>query len=97
MTPEDELLYLRAENQPLREQLVPRDELIAQLMQRVQRLEELLAKIVTGATSRPPRIGLSGSPEACARSAGRNQTDRPTTQDRACAFRPGPMRSLPMP
>jgi transposase len=44
MKPEEELHQLRAENQALREQLVQRDELLAQLLQRVQALEEQLAK-----------------------------------------------------
>jgi transposase len=51
MKPEEELIRPRAENQMLREQieqkdnqLTQRDELIAQLLQRVQRLEKQLAK-----------------------------------------------------
>src|SRR5215469_9200825 len=51
MKPEEELIQLRAENQVLREQigqrekqLAQRDELIAQLLQRVQVLEERLSK-----------------------------------------------------
>ena len=44
MKPEEELLQLRAENQALREQLAQRDEQLAQVLQRVQELEERLAK-----------------------------------------------------
>src|SRR5436190_16504916 len=44
MTPEEELLQLRQENQELHERLAQRDELIAHLQQRVQALEERLAK-----------------------------------------------------
>jgi transposase len=44
MKPEEELPQLRAENEALREQLTQRDELIAQLLQRVQALEERLNK-----------------------------------------------------
>ncbi|HEU5384018.1 MAG TPA: IS66 family transposase [Ktedonobacteraceae bacterium] len=44
MKPEDELIQLREENQALKEQLAQRDELIAQLLQRVQTLEERLGK-----------------------------------------------------
>jgi transposase len=44
MTPEEELLELRQENKALHERLAQRDELIAQLQQRVQALEEGLAK-----------------------------------------------------
>jgi transposase len=44
MTPEEELLQLRQENKELHERLAQRDELIAQLQQRVQALEERLAK-----------------------------------------------------
>jgi transposase len=44
MKPEEELIQLRAENQALREQLAQRDELIAQLLQRLQLLEERVAK-----------------------------------------------------
>jgi transposase len=44
MTPEEELLELRQENKDLHERLAQRDELIAQLQQRVQALEERLAK-----------------------------------------------------
>lgn len=44
MTPEEELLQLRQENTELHERLAQRDELIAQLQQRVQALEERLAK-----------------------------------------------------
>lgn len=44
MKPEEELIELRAENQALREQLGQREELIAQLLQRVQVLEERLSK-----------------------------------------------------
>ncbi|HEY6411184.1 MAG TPA: DUF6444 domain-containing protein [Ktedonobacteraceae bacterium] len=44
MTPEEELLELRQENTTLHEQLAQRDALIAQLQQRVQALEERLAK-----------------------------------------------------
>lgn len=44
MKPEEELILLRAENQALREQLAQRDELIDQLLQRVDVLEKRLAK-----------------------------------------------------
>src|SRR5260370_8263871 len=44
MTPEEELLQLRQENKDLHERLAQRDELIAHLQQRVQALEERLAK-----------------------------------------------------
>jgi transposase len=44
MTPEEELLELRQENKALHEQLAQRDALIAHLQQRVQALEERLAK-----------------------------------------------------
>jgi transposase len=44
MTPEEELLQLRQENKELHERLAQRDELIAHLQQRVQALEERLAK-----------------------------------------------------
>jgi transposase len=44
MTPEEELLELRQENKDLHERLAQRDELIAHLQQRVQALEERLAK-----------------------------------------------------
>lgn len=44
MTPEEELLELRQENTVLQEQLAQRDALIAHLQQRVQALEERLAK-----------------------------------------------------
>src|SRR2546423_4325733 len=44
MTLEEELLQLRQENQELHERLAQRDELIAHLQQRVQALEERLAK-----------------------------------------------------
>src|SRR6266516_861265 len=44
MTLEEELLQLRQENQDLHERLAQRDELIAHLQQRVQALEERLAK-----------------------------------------------------
>src|SRR5712691_10251138 len=44
MTPEEELLRLRAENQALKDQLTERDELIGQLLQRISALEERLAK-----------------------------------------------------
>lgn len=44
MTQEEELIQLREENQVQREQLAQRDELIAQLLQRVQTLEERLSK-----------------------------------------------------
>ncbi len=44
MTPEEELLQLRQENNDLHERLAQRDALIAQLQQRVQVLEERLAK-----------------------------------------------------
>jgi transposase len=44
MKPEEELIQLRAENQAQREQLAQRDELISLLLQRVQALEERLAK-----------------------------------------------------
>src|SRR5438874_11659800 len=44
MTPEEELLQLRQENQELHERLAQRDELIAHLQQRVQALEEREAK-----------------------------------------------------
>lgn len=44
MKPEEELRELRAENQALREQLRERDELIVQLQQRLQAVEERLAK-----------------------------------------------------
>ena len=44
MKPDEELIQLRAENQALREQLAQRDELIAQLLQRLQLLEERVAK-----------------------------------------------------
>ncbi len=44
MTPEEELLQLRQENKELHERLAQRDALIAHLQQRVQVLEERLAK-----------------------------------------------------
>lgn len=44
MTPEEELLQLRHENKELQERLAQRDALIAQLQQRMQELEEQLAK-----------------------------------------------------
>jgi len=44
MKPEEELIHLRAENQGLREQLAQRDELIDQLLQRVDVLEKRQAK-----------------------------------------------------
>src|SRR5438128_7718485 len=44
MTLEEELLQLRQENQELHERLAQRDELIAHLQQRLQALEERLAK-----------------------------------------------------
>ncbi|MGH2479320.1 MAG: IS66 family transposase [Ktedonobacteraceae bacterium] len=44
MKPEEESIQLRAENEALREQLRQRDELIAELLQRVQKLEKRLAK-----------------------------------------------------
>jgi len=44
MTPEEELLELRQENKALQEQMAQRDVLIAQLQQRMQALEEQLAK-----------------------------------------------------
>lgn len=44
MTQEEELIQLRQEKKVLLEQLAQRDELIAQLLQRMQTLEERLAK-----------------------------------------------------
>lgn len=44
MKAEEELIQLRAENQALRDQLAQRDELIEQLLQRVQELEKRLSK-----------------------------------------------------
>src|SRR5581483_7909273 len=44
MKPEEELIQLQEENRALKEQLAQRDELIAQLLQRVQALEERLGK-----------------------------------------------------
>jgi hypothetical protein len=44
MKSEEELSHLRAEKQALKEQPGQRDELIGQLLQRVQALEERLSK-----------------------------------------------------
>ena len=73
MKPEEELHHLRAENQTLREQLAPRDELIAQLLQRVQALEERLSK-ESHNSSLPPssdRFGRQKKARSLPRSSGK--------------------------
>ena len=74
MKPEEEVLHLRAENQALREQLAQRDEVIGQLLQRVQALEERWSKDSHN-SSLPPssdRFGRQKKARSLRRSSGKN-------------------------
>ncbi len=71
MKPEEEVMQLRAENQALQEQLRQRDELIAQLQQRMQALEERVSKTSRTSHKPPSSDGLSRPPRSSRRPSGK--------------------------
>ncbi len=77
MKPEEELIQLRAENQALREQLRQRDEVIAQLQQRLQALEERLSKTSRTSSKPPSSEGLHRLPRSTRRPSGKEPGGQP--------------------
>lgn len=80
MKPEEELIQLRAENQALKEQLAQRDELIAQLQQRLQALEERLAKDSHNSHLPPSSDRFARQPKSLRQKSGKKpggQVDHP--------------------
>ena len=77
MKPEEELIQLRAENQALREQLRQRDEVIAQLQQRLQALEERLAKTSRTSSKPPSSDGHNRLPRSTRRPSGKEPGGQP--------------------
>src|SRR2546429_4157646 len=77
MTPEEELLQLRQENQELHERLAQRDELIAHLQQRVQALEERLAKDSRNSSLPPSSDRFVRQPKSLRKKSGKKAGGQP--------------------
>src|SRR5712691_8900638 len=82
MTPEEELLRLRAENQALKDQLTERDELIGQLLQRISALEERLAKDSHNSSLPPSSDRFARQPKSLRKKSGKKPGGQPGHQGR---------------
>ena len=82
MTSEEELLQLRQENTDLHERLAQRDALIAQLQQRVQVLEERLAKDSHNSHLPPSSDRFVRQPKSLRKKSGKKAGDRRATKGR---------------
>jgi transposase len=90
MTPEEELLELRQENNDLQKRLAQQDELIAQLQQRVQALEERLAKDSHNSHLPPSSDRFSRQPRSLRKKSGKKPGGQEGHQGQALMFSPCP-------
>src|SRR2546423_13709134 len=90
MTLEEELLQLRQENQELHERLAQRDELIAHLQQRVQALEERLAKDSHNSHLPPSSDRFVRQPKSLRKKSGKKSGGQQGHPGRTLMFSPTP-------
>ena len=90
MKPEEELIPLREENQALKEQLAQRDELIAQLLQRVQALEEQLGKNSHNSHLPPSSDRFVRQPKSLRKQSGKKPGGQPGHPGQSLRFSSSP-------
>jgi transposase len=90
MTPEERIKHLEQENQALREQIAERDQLIAQLLQRVQTLEERLAKDSHNSSLPPSSHRFGRQPKSLRKKSGKKPGGQEGHPGQSLRFAPVP-------